>query len=271
MSFVLDFLSPRPRRPHIRLSRATPPLLDVMSSEHHDEDAPVASDADHSSSSPRTLPQRSYPYPSADAKASSSSSDLNMHTACDLQAHSYPRYHTHSRHSHSRPHSFHAQRRASSSASSSASTTPAPSSPVSRTASPCRLPVYVSGSGASASSCSSEDESDPDTLLLGARRHSWRQDGRPNWLITAASGGIVSRRGRRRDMVFFRSVKRMCRRLVRHPCFPKTPFTIVSSVHLSLCLFPSRTHLNLAYLRRMVVSVLPFGEAQLCHPSLRYF
>ena len=115
---------------------------------------------------------------------------------------------------------------------SSATNTPVPS----RSSSP--FPFYYSG----ASSCSSDSESEPDSpLLSGSRRptSSWRNGERPRWWqfrlgsrgSSAGSTDAWRRRRRFRDVSWgLRSCKRLLRRLVRHPFFPKTPVTIVSPV-----------------------------------------
>ena len=118
------------------------------------------------------------------------------------------------------------------SACSSAPNTPVPA----RSSSP--FPFYYSG----ASSCSSDSESEPDSpLLSGSRRptSSWRNGERPRWWqfrlgsrgSSAGSTDAWRRRRRFRDVSWgLRSCKRLLRRLVRHPFFPKTPVTIVSPV-----------------------------------------
>ncbi|KAI0375052.1 hypothetical protein BV20DRAFT_934269 [Pilatotrama ljubarskyi] len=106
---------------------------------------------------------------------------------------------------------------------STATNTPLPS----RASSP--LPFYYSGT----SSCSSDSESEPESPLLGRtqRRPLWR-DNRPRrrWSLSigATNADGWRRRRRWRDVVWgLRSCKRVVRRLVRHPLFPKTPVTIL--------------------------------------------
>ncbi len=120
---------------------------------------------------------------------------------------------------------------------STATNTPLPS----RSSSP--LPFYYSGT----SSCSSDSESEPGSPLLGTPRRSraWRDGERPrSWLFPFAStsrsrsgsaGGDPPepwrQRRRWRDVIWgMRSFKRLVRRLIRHPFFPKTPVTIVRPI-----------------------------------------
>ncbi|KAI0726174.1 hypothetical protein C8Q72DRAFT_753303, partial [Fomitopsis betulina] len=106
---------------------------------------------------------------------------------------------------------------------STASNTPLPS----RTPSP--VPLYFSG----ASSCSSESDSELDdgpftgSTLSSSRSSSWREERRRWWIM-----GAVRRRRRRERMGGWRAMKRGIRLLIRHPFFPKTPFTILLTLVL---------------------------------------
>ncbi|KAI8995675.1 hypothetical protein BD414DRAFT_249332 [Trametes punicea] len=94
---------------------------------------------------------------------------------------------------------------------------------------PSPLPFYYSG----ASSCSSDTESEPESPLLGRplRQPPWRAPERRRWWsLSFGSNGTDGWRRRRRwrDIVWgLRTCKRVIRRLVRHPLFPKTPVTIL--------------------------------------------
>lgn len=122
-------------------------------------------------------------------------------------------------------------RDATSSVCSTATNTPVPSR------APSPPPFYYSGT----SSCSSDSESEPDSPLLGPtrRRQSWRESERPRWWSLPFGSGSSSvnvtepwrRRRQWRDLKgILRSCKRIFRRMVRHPFFPKTPVTIVRLV-----------------------------------------
>ncbi|RDX55809.1 hypothetical protein OH76DRAFT_1396153 [Lentinus brumalis] len=111
---------------------------------------------------------------------------------------------------------------------STATSTPVPSR------SPSPFPFYYSGT----SSCSSDSESEPESPLLGRPRRpttSWRNGERSRWSLRLGSRGssaggtdIWRPRRRWRDVSWgVRSCKRLIRRLVRHPFFPKTPVTIL--------------------------------------------
>ncbi|KAI0778237.1 hypothetical protein BD413DRAFT_464972 [Trametes elegans] len=106
---------------------------------------------------------------------------------------------------------------------STATNTPLPS----RASSP--LPFLYSG----ASSCSSDSESEPESPLLGRTRRQppWREgDRRRWWSLSLRSDNTEGWRRKRRwrDVIWgMRSCKRIVRRLVRHPLFPKTPITIL--------------------------------------------
>lgn len=109
-----------------------------------------------------------------------------------------------------------------SSVSSTATNTPF----ASRTASP--QPFDYSG----ASSCDSDSDSEPDTHLLPrALLQLHRREGRHRrwWSLSFGSRGTDHRRYRRwRDAIWgMRTCRRVARRCVRHPLFPKTPVTIV--------------------------------------------
>lgn len=106
---------------------------------------------------------------------------------------------------------------------STANNTPLPSR------APSPTPFYYSGT----SSCDSDSESDSDSSGETLRPH-WRDYDRPRWweirLRSGANGEAWNRRRRWRDVIWgLRSCKRLARRLVRHPFFPKTPVTIVRS------------------------------------------
>ncbi|OSD03388.1 glycosyltransferase family 31 protein [Trametes coccinea BRFM310] len=94
---------------------------------------------------------------------------------------------------------------------------------------PSPLPFYYSG----ASSCSSDSESESESPSLGrpSRQPRWRTDEpRRWWQLGFRSNGTEGWRRRRkwRDVVWgVRTCKRVIRRLVRHPLFPKTPVTIL--------------------------------------------
>ncbi|KAJ3007316.1 hypothetical protein NUW54_g3590 [Trametes sanguinea] len=94
---------------------------------------------------------------------------------------------------------------------------------------PSPLPFYYSG----ASSCSSDSESESESPSLGrpSRQPRWRTDeARRWWQLGFRSTGTEGWRRRRRwrDVVWgVRTCKRVIRRLVRHPLFPKTPVTIL--------------------------------------------
>ncbi len=116
----------------------------------------------------------------------------------------------------------------SSSVCSTANNTPIPSR------APSPTPFYYSGT----SSCDSDSESDSDSSGETLRPH-WREYERPRWweirLGARASGETWGRRRRWRDVIWgMRSCKRLVRRLVRHPFFPKTPVTIVRPILLLL-------------------------------------
>lgn len=276
MTSFFDFLSPRPRRPRIRLSTGSlspPRRINNMATEqdwyHHNEDPPISFHAD-SSSSPFVLSSSSHPYSqpaplidSLDAmRPAPAERDLLTSQPHPRHHHSHPQ-HTH--HTAQRSSSFYTQHRHSFSFSSSASRTPSPS--VSREASPSRLPLYTSGSGASVSSSCSGDESGPENLLLGTHRlPSWRRGGsRPHWWSAGGSGPAL-RRGRRREFLFFRTVKRVCRRLVRLPFFPKTPFTVVSVLSF-LC--PFLDSIRRAFCIRPIVAGL--GMSSILRSRQRFY
>jgi hypothetical protein len=73
---------------------------------------------------------------------------------------------------------------------------------------------------------SSDDESEPSSPLLSTDDGSlgWRSEN--NVTRRLCLGG--SNRRRRRNGSFFRQTKRILRRVVRHPLFPRQPITIVS-------------------------------------------
>jgi hypothetical protein len=98
-----------------------------------------------------------------------------------------------------------------SSASSSATSTPLPS----RSTSP--LPQFFSNAS---SSCTSDTDSEPNSPYLRSRRNPWWREERPRWWS-------LSRRRRKRDRRIFRTLKKWIRHIVRHPCFPQQPITIV--------------------------------------------
>ncbi|KAI0335219.1 hypothetical protein GY45DRAFT_1366804 [Cubamyces sp. BRFM 1775] len=106
---------------------------------------------------------------------------------------------------------------------STATNTPLPSR------APSPLPFYYSG----ASSCSSDSESEPESPLLGRphRQPPWRAAERRRWWSLSFGSNNADgwrRRRRWRDVVWgLRTCKRVVRRLVRHPLFPKTPVTIL--------------------------------------------
>lgn len=119
---------------------------------------------------------------------------------------------------HGTPH--HGYAPSASSVSSTATNTPL----ASRTASP--QPFDYSG----ASSCDSDSESEPDAHLLPrALRQLHRREGRHRRWWSLSFGSPDGRRSRRwRDAVWgMRTCRRVARRCVRHPLFPKTPVTIV--------------------------------------------
>lgn len=102
---------------------------------------------------------------------------------------------------------------------SSPSNTPVPS----RTNSP--LPSFYH-SGISSASPSDTDSEPASPLLSSTRRSTWRREEPRRWWTLNSSGY----RRRRRDSgcsFSFRSLKRACRRVIRHPFFPKQPITIV--------------------------------------------
>jgi hypothetical protein len=104
-----------------------------------------------------------------------------------------------------------------SSRSSTSSNTPVPS----RSVSP--LPQFYS-SGPS-SSCTSDTDSEPHSPILGRqyRNASSTEDRRRWWTL-----GTSTRRRRKRHGRLLRLLKKIIRRLVRHPLFPSQPITIVS-------------------------------------------
>ncbi|KAI1797929.1 hypothetical protein LXA43DRAFT_877442 [Ganoderma leucocontextum] len=109
---------------------------------------------------------------------------------------------------------------------STANNTPVPSR------APSPTPFYYSGT----SSCDSDSESESDSSGETLRPH-WRDYERPRWwkfrLGSRRSGETWSRRRRWRDVIWgLRSCKRLVRRLVRHPFFPKTPVTILLTLLL---------------------------------------
>ncbi|KAI0639453.1 hypothetical protein C8Q77DRAFT_1081266 [Trametes polyzona] len=119
------------------------------------------------------------------------------------------------------------------SVSSTASNTPLGS----RTASP--VPFDYSG----ASSYDSDSDSEPESHLLprAQRQAGWREGrARPWWSLSLGSSDSADgRRHRRRwrDAIWgVRTCRRVARRLVRHPLFPKTPVTILLAL-LFLALF----------------------------------
>ncbi|KAL1951883.1 hypothetical protein VTO73DRAFT_1032 [Trametes versicolor] len=119
---------------------------------------------------------------------------------------------------HGTPH--HGYAPSASSVSSTATNTPL----ASRTASP--QPFDYSG----ASSCDSDSESEPDAHLLPrALRQLHRREGRHRRWWSLSFGSPDGRRSRRwRDAVWgMRTCRRVARRCVRHPLFPKTPVTIL--------------------------------------------
>ena len=113
------------------------------------------------------------------------------------------------------------------SACSSVTSTPLPSR------APSPLQSYYSGT----SSCDSDSEDEPDSPLLSRTRQEppWRETERPRWFLRLRTNDARRGRLRWRDVVWgLRSCKRLVRRLVRHPFFPKTPVTIVSVLLSSL-------------------------------------
>ncbi|KAI0825082.1 hypothetical protein BC628DRAFT_1320948 [Trametes gibbosa] len=118
------------------------------------------------------------------------------------------------------------------SGSSTATNTPL----ASRNASP--LPFDYSG----ASSCDSDSDSEPESRLLShtPRRPHYRGSRGPRWWsLSFGSSSADNRRPRRpwRDAIWgVRGCRRIARRLIRHPLFPKTPITILLSL-LFLTLF----------------------------------
>ncbi len=105
------------------------------------------------------------------------------------------------------------------SVSSSATNTPL----ASRTASP--QPFDYSG----ASSCDSDSDSEPDAHLLPRALRRREGHGRHRRWWSLSFGSADGRRYRRwRDAIWgMRTCRRVARRCVRHPLFPKTPVTIV--------------------------------------------
>ena len=95
---------------------------------------------------------------------------------------------------------------------------------------PSPTPFYYSGTSSCDSDSESESDSSGDTL-----RPRWRDYNRPRWwelrVGSRANGETWTRRRRWRDVIWgLRSCKRLVRRLVRHPLFPKTPVTIVRPI-----------------------------------------
>lgn len=87
------------------------------------------------------------------------------------------------------------------------------------------LPAFYH-SGISSASPSDTDSEPASPLLSSTRRTTWRREEPRRWWTLNSSGY----RRRRRDSGFsfsFRSLKRACRRVIRHPFFPKQPITIV--------------------------------------------
>ena len=219
MSFVRDFFAPTTRS-NVPLTHITTPAPD------HAYPPPDPVEPGPSSApllTPRPGPARSNSYPDVHAHAPPyTDDDFNSRAprASADQTRLYPPS---------------AGGGASLSACSSATNTPLPSR------APSPMPSsYYSGT----SSCSSDSEDEPDSPLLSRTRQdpSWRDSERPRWALFRAranSLGGEGRRGRRRwrDIVWgLRSCKRLVRRLVRHPFFPKTPVTIVSlPLPSSLC------------------------------------
>ncbi|KAL0951226.1 hypothetical protein HGRIS_007947 [Hohenbuehelia grisea] len=107
------------------------------------------------------------------------------------------------------------------SASSTASNTPVPS----RSGSP--LPQYFTPHLLTSESSSDSDSEPSSPLLLETRDRSWGRDG-GWWRI-----GNVTRRRRRRERRWTRTLRRWTRSVVRHPLFPQQPVTIL----LTLVLF----------------------------------
>ncbi|KAH9858152.1 hypothetical protein C2E23DRAFT_802889 [Lenzites betulinus] len=125
----------------------------------------------------------------------------------------------------------------SASAAPSGSSTATNTPMASRNASP--LPFDYSG----ASSCDSDSDSEPESGLLSrtSRRPHFREGRARRWwsLSLGSNNSADSRRPRRpwRDAIWgVRSCRRIARRCIRHPLFPKTPVTILLSL-LFLTLF----------------------------------
>ncbi|KAI0724603.1 hypothetical protein C8T65DRAFT_627054 [Cerioporus squamosus] len=209
MSFVRDFFAPT--------SRTNVPLTVVTSPQEHDyghQDGPTEPGP---STVARPIPRRTHSLP--EPPVPPYDEDEEDFNACAVPRRSEDRSRLYPPGAGEATHSV----------CSTATNTPVPS----RSASP--YPFYYSGT----SSCSSDSESEPESpLLSGSRRPttSWRNGERPRWsLLRLGSSGDLAggtdpwrRRRRWRDVSWgLRSCKRLLRRLVRHPFFPKTPVTIL--------------------------------------------
>ncbi|EJF66745.1 hypothetical protein DICSQDRAFT_151176 [Dichomitus squalens LYAD-421 SS1] len=220
MSLVRDFLAP-PSRPNVPLTRVT----SAKDPDYHQNNSPSTQPGPSTTLTARPGTRRTTSLPQTPAPPYDEDDEFNsraIRRSADR----------------SRLYPPDAREAASHSVCSTATSTPIPS----RAPSPF---LYYSGT----SSCDSDSESEPESPLLGEvgirRRSGWLEDERPRWRLfrlgagghanVHANGEIWRRRRRRwRDFVWgLRSSKRLLRRLVRHPFFPKTPVTIL----LTLLLF----------------------------------
>ena len=211
MSSVRDFFSQQTRT-NVPLTRVTTAAEDI---DYHEHDPPLTLPGPSTTSAARPYPRRTASLPDAPVPPYDEDEDFNSRAP--------PRSADRSR---LYPPSAHEA--GSLSVCSTATNTPIPS----RAPSPF---LYYSGT----SSCDSDSESEPESPLLGGirRRPGLFDDERPRWWLfrlgTRAHGETWRRRRGWRDFIWgLRSLKRLLRRLVRHPFFPKTPVTIVRPLSL---------------------------------------
>ncbi|RPD62891.1 hypothetical protein L227DRAFT_572759 [Lentinus tigrinus ALCF2SS1-6] len=213
MSFPRDIFSPAPRT-NVPLTVVTTPQ--EHNYVHHDGSTEPGPSSTHPLARP--IPRRTHSLPDAPVPPYDEDEEDDFN-ACAVPRRSADRSRLYPPSAGEATHSV----------CSSATNTPAPS----RSSSP--FPFYYSG----ASSCSSDSESEPESPLLSRSRRPtlpWRNGERPRWWRLRLGSGSSSagsndpwrRRRRWRDVSWgLRSCKRLLRRLVRHPFFPKTPVTIL--------------------------------------------